>query len=97
MSIRSIKPINYIFGLLFAFSIVAGYQCEFFGHLIPGSWKTYFFFVLVFVVATLFSYVFWDMIREKTDKEKPDKEKTEEDAGFKPGKVWAGSSIIIWI
>ncbi|MCR4990818.1 MAG: DUF6020 family protein [Lachnospiraceae bacterium] len=92
MSIRSIKPINYIFGLLFAFSIVAGYQCEFFGRLIPGSWKTYFFFVLVFVVATLFSYVFWDMIKERADREISNDDKT-----TNPGKIWAGSSVVIWI
>ena len=93
--IKTLKPVSYIFGALFSMSVVMGFQCEFFGNLLPHSWKSYFFFVLLFVIATLFSKLFWDMIKEKKsnaapafdsgDSKKPDK------------KAWPFYTAFIWI
>ena len=65
LGLKGFKPVNYIFGILFSLSIVMGYQCEFYGQLIPGSWKTWIFLMLIFIVATVFSKMFWDMISER--------------------------------
>ncbi len=90
LGLKGFKPVNYIFGILFSLSIVMGFQCEFFRQLIPGSWKTWFFLILIAAVATVFSKVFWDMISERKHRNVP--------AGEIPaGKTWLISSLAVWI
>ncbi|MCR4788104.1 MAG: DUF6020 family protein [Lachnospiraceae bacterium] len=62
---KTIKPVNFIFGILFSLSIVLGFQCEFYGELLPSEPKVYVFIVILFVVATAFSKLFWDMIKDR--------------------------------
>ncbi|MCR4850262.1 MAG: DUF6020 family protein, partial [Lachnospiraceae bacterium] len=90
LGLKGFKPVNFIFGILFSLSIVMGFQCEFFGHLIPISWKTWFFLILISVVATVFSKIFWDMISERKRCSLPDEE-------IQTGRVWLWSSLVIWV
>lgn len=90
LGLKGFKPVNYIFGILFSLSIVMGFQCEFYEHLIPGSWKTWFFLIVIAAVATVFSKMFWDMIAERKHVERPDKD-------IPAGRVWFFSSLAVWV
>ena len=90
LGLKGFKPVNYIFGILFSFSIVMGFQCEFYGHLIPGSWKTWVFLILIFIVATVFSKMFWDMISERAHTQGSDED-------IPAGRVWLFSSLAVWV
>lgn len=74
--LKNIKPVNYIFGFLYALCIVLGFQCEYFGYINVRSLKGYVLFALVFVTAVLFSAVFWNIIRDYTERVSGDTEES---------------------
>ncbi len=90
--LKGFKPVNFIFGLLYSLAIVFGFQCEYFGQIDVKSPKPYIFFLLIFIVATVFSKVIWDLIRERMVDKCP-----EQKISVNKDRTWLISSIIIWI
>ena len=90
--LKEFKPINFIFGILYSLAIVLGFQCEYFGEIDVRSWKAYMFFILIFVVATVFSKLIWDLICERDNSKHEDKI-----SSAKKDRTWLVSSIIIWV
>lgn len=87
--LKGFKPVNFIFGLLYSLAIVLGFQCEYFGQIDVISRKPYFYFLLIFVIATVFSKVIWDLISEHIANRRITQES-------KKDRTWLISTLIIW-
>ncbi len=85
--IKNIRVVNIIFSILFAFAMVAGYQCEHWGYVLPYDPYTYLAMAGVFLLSLILSTLLYSYIKKCY---------SIKHSSYKASHIWLKSSLIIW-
>ena len=83
----NIKSVNIILSLLFSFAMVAGYQCEHFGYVLPYDPYTYLAMAGVFILSLFLSAWLYNLIQRRY---------SIKHSSYNSSHIWLKSSVIIW-